>query len=357
MKFKLLFAVDESRFFVISQFAKSLEKKGIECKIIDDLDIYDSKYSNRKYLRWLKKSEKLQSVLDEFKPDAVFTERVSHLSSLILKQKIPLIIFLRGDYWSEVKWAKETLGKKTNEQLEVWVKGKVAEKCFSESTLILPICKYLGKIVTKRYPEKNIQILYQGIDTKDWFETQDMKLKHPCVGLVQGATIWEKTKELLILPKILEELPDVHFYWAGDGIYRNEVLPILEKFENFHWIGAIDYPDKVREFLSEIDVYALISGIDMSPHTILEASLMKKPILATDIGGVSESITKENGFLIKKGEPSEWIKKISLLIRDEHMIDEMGKKSHEYVKNNFIWDKIAEDFVNILKEKTNLIKE
>ena len=357
MKFKLLFAVDKSRFFDISQFAESLEKKGIEYKIIDDLDIYDSEYSNKKYLRWLKKSKKLQNIIDEFKPNAVFTERVSHLSSLVLKHKIPLIIFLRGDYWSEVKWAKETLEQKTNEQVEIWVKGKVAEKCFSESTLILPICKYLEKIVMKRYPKNNVQILYQGIDAKDWFETQDMKLKHPCVGLVQGATIWEKTKELLVLPKILEKLPDVHFYWAGDGIYRDKVLPMLEKFENFHWIGAIDYPNKVRDFLSEIDVYALISGIDMSPHTILEASLMKKPILATDIGGVSESITKENGFLIKKGEYNEWIEKISLLVGDKHMTEQMGKKSHEHIKNNFMWDKIAEDFMKILKEQTNLIRE
>ena len=91
MGFKLLFAVDKSRFFHISQFAESLEKKGIKCKVIDDLDIYDSEFADKKYLRWLKKPKKLQSILDEFKPDAVFTERVSHLSSLILKFDFPLI--------------------------------------------------------------------------------------------------------------------------------------------------------------------------------------------------------------------------------------------------------------------------
>ena len=357
MKFKLLFAVDKSRFFHISQFADALEKKGIKCKIIDDLDIYDSKYADRKYLRWLKKPEKLQKMLDEFKPDAVFTERVSHLSSLMLKLDVPLIIFLRGDYWNEVKWAKETLDKKTNEQVEIWVKDRVAERCFRESTLILPICKYLEEIVKKRYPKNEIHCLYQGIDSIDWFEKQNMKFEHPCVGLLQGATIWEKTKELLVLPKILERLPNIHFYWAGDGIYRDRVLTKLEKFENFHWLGALEYPDKVREFLSEIDVYALLSGIDMSPHTILEASLMKKPIIATDVGGISESISKENGFLIKKGNYENWIDKISLLVEDEKMLRLMGENSHKFVKNNFMWDKIADDFIDILTQKTDLIKD
>ena len=44
----------------------------------------------------------------------------------------------------------------------------------------------------------------------------------------------------------------------------------------FIGLGSLDYPNKVREFLTEIDVYALISGIDMSPLTLQEAQLMEK---------------------------------------------------------------------------------
>ena len=54
MGFKLLFAVDKSRHIYISQFSKSLEKRGVKCKIIDDLDIYDSSVKNKKIFRWLK---------------------------------------------------------------------------------------------------------------------------------------------------------------------------------------------------------------------------------------------------------------------------------------------------------------
>ena len=29
----------------------------------------------------------------------------------------------------------------------------------------------------------------EGIDSSDWYETKGMKLKHPCVGLVQRAQL------------------------------------------------------------------------------------------------------------------------------------------------------------------------
>ena len=91
----------------------------------------------------------------------------------------------------------------------------------------------------------------------------DMKLKHPCVGLVQRANWWGKTSEMLILKKVLEKLPDVQFYWAGHGPFEERILTELEKYENFHWLGKLEYPNKVREFLSEIDIYALITGMDL----------------------------------------------------------------------------------------------
>tara|TARA_B100000953_G_C17753185_1_gene336384 strand:+ start:125 stop:292 length:168 start_codon:yes stop_codon:yes gene_type:complete len=48
-------------------------------------------------------------------------------------------------------------------------------------------------------------------------------------------------------------------------------------------LGFLQYPDKVREFLSEIDVYVLLTGMDLSPLTLKEAQLMKKSVISTNI--------------------------------------------------------------------------
>ena len=246
--------------------------------------------------------------------------------------------------------AKETLYKSKQKRIALKKWEEMGEECIQKSELILPICNHLSEITKEKYPGKKTETLYQGITPENWFPKKCIELKHPCVGILQSATIWEKTKEMMILPDVLEKMPDVHFYWAGDGVYKDEILPVLEKYENFHWLGSLEYPDKVREFLTEIDVYALLSGIDMSTHTLLEAGLMEKPILATNAGGISESCKdNETCFLIEKNNHDEWIEKITLLFNNKEKMDEMGKKGKIFVKENFLWEKITDDFLKLLK--------
>ena len=347
---KILFAVDKTRFFYIKQFIDELEKNNVTCKIIDDLDIYDNSKFGKKYLRWIKTPNKFQNMIKSFDPDFIFTERVSHFSSLVVKTKIPLIIFLRGNFWQEVELGKQTIEKSTLSHLEINIKNKFAHKCFSEAHLILPICSYLKKIADDKYSQNKIHVLYQGIRQSDWHVEKGFEFKHPSVGFLQNTNIWNKTKEMLLLPKIIEQCPNVNFYWAGDGPFTKNILPHLEKFPNFHWLGSLEYPNQVRQFLSEIDIYGLITGNDMSPHTILEASLMKKPVIATDVGGISESIIeKETGFLIKEGDSSSWISKISFLIDNPNESKQIGLRGCEFVNENFSWKKIAKDFLKIIK--------
>tara|TARA_Y100000782_G_scaffold70706_1_gene76456 strand:+ start:959 stop:2029 length:1071 start_codon:yes stop_codon:yes gene_type:complete len=354
---KLLIAVDRKRFFLIAQFADELRKKGIECLVIDDLDIYDKDEPGNKYLKWIGTPKKFQKIMNDFKPDIIFTERVSHFSSLVIKTDIPLIIFVRGEDglphdWSKINWKEQTLETSFSNKINIFTKQKIAKKCYEKATLILPICQYLEKIIRSNCPNKDVHVLYQGINQKDWFSEKGMKLKHPCVGFLQGAEIWEKTKEMLLLPDIMKKMPEVNFYWAGDGPYQKKILPILEKFDNFHWLGNLDYPGEVRQFLSEIDVYGLLTGIDMSPHTLLEAGLMKKSVIATNVGGVSEScIDNKTCFLIEKNDPQGWIDKISVLLKHKEKMKLMGNEGFEYVNKNFLWGKIAEDFIKILESK------
>ena len=177
-----------------------------------------------------------------------------------------------------------------------------------------------------------------------------MNLKHPCVGLLQRASWWGKTSEMLILKKVLEKMPSVNFYWAGDGPLRERVLSELDKYDNFHWLGNLQYPDKVREYLSEIDVYALITGMDLAPLTLKEAQLMKKPVIATNVGGNPEMMVDgKTGFLVEQGNHEQIIARLSLLLADKELSKKMGNDGRKFIEDTFNWKLVTKNFIEMIK--------
>ena len=346
---KILIGASSSKIFHLKEFADALEKIQIETKVVFDADYTDG-YPSRKLINWFQNDDKFKKLINEFKPDFIFVDRQRHFGLSAIKSKIPLIVHLRGDFWKEMKMAEETLYKSFPKKMALKKWYSIGDQCFKNSKIILPICRHLKKRTLEYYPDQNIEVLYQGINPKNWFYEKGMNLKHPCIGLVQSANIWEKTKEILLLTEIMNKFPQITFYWVGDGPYRNEVLPKLEKFENFRWLGSLDYPKKVRQFLSEIDVYALITGIDMSPLTLLEAQLMEKPVIATNVGGVHELMENgKTGFLIEKNNSKDLEEKIVLILK-EITTQKMGSEGKKFVIENFDWEIIAKKFKYILEQ-------
>ena len=347
---KILIGGSPSKIFHLKEFEDALIKLGIECKLVIDTDICNG-FPSRKISDWFQTQKKFNRLISDFKPDIILVDRQRHFAKIASKYKIPLIIHLRGNIWKEIEWAKETTYKSFLKKiaLNIWI--SITKETFDKSFSIIPICRHLEKIVKDHYPNKKIRVMYSGINSDKWYPKEGMKLKHPCIGLLQGAVIWGKAQEMLVLQKVLESMPDVMFYWAGDGPYRDKILSTLEKYDNFKWLGNLQYPDKVREYFTEIDVYALVSGIDMSPLTLQEAQLMKKPVVATNVGGIPELMKDgETGFLVEKGNHEQIIEKISILIDSKEKRKEMGENGRKFVEENFSWEKIAKEFLKDLEK-------
>ncbi len=75
---------------------------------------------------------------------------------------------------------------------------------------------------------------------------------------------------------------------------------------------------------------------------------MKKPVVATNVGGIPELVNNESGYLIEIGNYKEWIDKLLILINDENKRKQMGLAGYEFVKNNFTWNVVVKRFVQII---------
>ena len=239
---RLLIGGSSSFLFHLKEFSNALNNLGVESKLVFDSDYADG-FPSRKIKSWFQTTKKFDKLIDEFKPDAIFVDRQRHFGINALKANIPLFVLLRGHYWSELYWNKRTMYKSFHKRIALWQWNKLAQDTFNGATIIFPICKYLQKITNKFVPGKSTEVFFEGVDASGWYQVQGMDLKHPCVGLLQRATWWGKTSEMLILKKVLEKMPNVNFYWAGDGPLRERVLSELDEYDNFHWLGDLQYPD------------------------------------------------------------------------------------------------------------------
>ena len=333
----------------LKEFSDTLNSLGVESKLVFDGDYADG-FPSRKIGNWFQTKKKFSKLIDEFKPDAIFVDRQRHFGINALKANIPLFVLLRGHYWSEIYWNKRTMYKPLHKRIALWQWDKLGKEILNGATAILPICKYLEKITNKFVPDKSTKVFFEGVDASRWYHVKGMNLKHPCVGLLQRASWWGKTSEMLILKRVLEKMPDVNFYWAGDGPLRERILSELDEYENFHWLGDLQYPDKVREYLSEIDVYALITGMDLAPLSLKEAQLMRKPVIATDVGGNSEMmINGKTGFLVEKGNDEQSIEKLRLLLENVDMTKKMGNEGRKFIEETFNWEAVTKIFIKTLE--------
>ena len=346
---RLLIGGSSTFFSHLKEFSDTLNRLGVESKLVFDAD-YSDRFPSRKIGNWFQTRKKFTKLIEEFKPDAIFVDRQRHFGIDALKANIPLFVLLRGPYWSELYWNKRTMYKPLHKRLALWQWDKMAKEIFNEATAILPICKYLEKMTNEFVPNQATNVVSEGVDASKWYNVEGPKLKHPCVGLLQQPNKWDKTSEMLVLDKVIEKMPDVHFYWAGDGPLLERILPTLNKYDNFHWLGRLEYPDKVREYLSEIDVYALVTGADMSPLSLKEAQLMKKPVVATNVAGVPEMmIDGKTGFLVERGNHEQLIKKLRLLLEDDDLAKKMGNNGRKFIEESFNLEFVTKNFIKIIE--------
>jgi len=338
------------KYFHLKEFGDALKELGVDYKLVKETD-YVTGFPNKNPKSWFSK-KKFHSLINDYNPDAVFVDRQSHFALETIKAKIPLFVYLRGNYWSEVEWAKKTIYKDPIMKTVLNLRHKIAEEVFEKCNGIFMTADYLDKVIKEHHPNAQTHHFLEGLDTTRWYNSPGMELKHPCVGLVQDANWWGKTKEMLTLDKVMKSLPHVHFYWAGDGQYKEKILEVYNKHDNFHYLGTIDYPDKVREFLTEIDMYALPTGMDTTPLSCREAMSMEKPIIASNVGGIPEMIyNNKTGLLVDEDDYETWIKHISYLIENKEIAQNLGKQARQLVIEKFNWEIVAKKFIAVL-EKT-----
>jgi glycosyltransferase involved in cell wall biosynthesis len=182
-----------------------------------------------------------------------------------------------------------------------------------------------------------------------------------CVVGVVGRLAPEKGHRYLIeaAPEIARAIPSVQFVFAGQGRSRGDIEAQInalgeEMAARFHILGfRKDVPRVLRSF----DVFVLPSTEGESLGTsILEAFLAELPVVATNIGGVGESVIEgKTGRLVPQGDAAALAKAVIELGTNHEVAREMALAGKRRVETYFSPEGIAREtdtvYRKVLQEK------
>jgi len=159
----------------------------------------------------------------------------------------------------------------------------------------------------------------------------------PVVGIV-AALRSEKNHELFLdmASLVSKHLPMTRFLIVGDGPCRPVLEQKVRDLKIDRHVQFLGSRNDVPSLLAAIDVFALTSHIEANPISILEAMSTGKPVVATNVGSIHETVMEgRTGFLVAPGDAYQLTDRVLRLLNEPLRAQVMGTSARELVVNRW----------------------
>ena len=277
------------------------------------------------------------------------------LRSIIQRERVELVFLINQPltcFWGFIM----------SKYCRIPVVAAVHDKFIGEQSLKLRLNRFLmnkmdvilavaqgqrDQLVTRQYIREDIvRVVYNGIDLdqfKPRVEREEqcrllgLNSKAPIVGTVarlvhlKGVDVFLKAAEA-----VLKKFPSTQFVVVGDGPESHELKRMSQALgiaASVRFLGSRgDVADTARVF----NVGVLSSRTEAFPMAILEYMSLAVPVVATNVGGVSEMVGHgETGLLISEDDPSALAGALEVLLSDPHKARKMGLRGRAKVESCF----------------------
>ncbi|MEM8925236.1 MAG: glycosyltransferase [Actinomycetota bacterium] len=137
---------------------------------------------------------------------------------------------------------------------------------------------------------------------------------------------------------LVERHPAAQLTVAGDGPERPRLEAMVRRLGLEKSVMFVGYRSQaeVAEHLADTDVFVLPSFAEGVPVTLMEALGSAVPVVATQVGGVSELVDHgENGFIVRPGDVEELSARLVELVGDPELRQRMGDSGRVTVLAEF----------------------
>lgn len=290
-----------------------------------------------RYLNLITDARIIRSAILKSKPAIVHIHYLlAHWSYyLALRSTHPLLISI---------WGSDIVhDNRSSTWSERWIRKRLLQK----ADVLMATTQFLAN-KARAYTNRKFTIIPFGVDTKIFFPASQTKQ-----GITIGFFKSLKSKygiEYLLnaFSIVLKSVPKTQLHIAGYGTEQETAnLKLLIKKnklnQNVTYLGFLTNQQVAHE-MRKCDIIAMPSIYESEVFgvTAIEASATGLPVVASDIGGIPESVQhNKTGFLVPPKNPQKLSEALLRLMDNPVLRKTMGSAGVLFVKNNFSWEQNA----------------
>ncbi|MFI7577236.1 glycosyltransferase family 4 protein [Micromonospora sp. NPDC049497] len=228
----------------------------------------------------------------------------------------------------------------------------------------------------RRYGARRVAVSHYGCDVRrldpaipgDAFRREfGLTLDTPTVGMVAHMyptrlkafrEIGVKGHEVLLdaVPRLLAQVPGVHVFVVGDefvgtGDYRRALEDRATRLgvaDRVHFTG---HRSDIQNVLAAMDVLVNPSLEESACYAMIEALLMEKGAVASDVGGLPDTVQHgETGLLVPPGDAAALADAVAELLTDPVRRREMGRLGRVRCLDRFDIERTVADVEAVYRE-------
>jgi glycosyltransferase involved in cell wall biosynthesis len=250
----------------------------------------------------------------------------------------------------------------TSENLKAWLYREFDRWSLKRCDLVVTVCSAFARILEDRgVPKERIFVVPNSVNA----EVAKPDLTQPVATILReqiprgeriviavGRLSAEKGHRYLIdaVSRVLRDSPQLRFrvLIAGTGPADRKLKEQVRKNGLDQHVTFIGHCYDIKAVFSIADLFVLPSLSEGSPNALLESMAARVPIVATNVGGVSEHVTDgRSALLVPPGDSAALAKAMIQLLSDRSTATEFANTAFERARLNFSTAKHDQDILKI----------
>lgn len=203
---------------------------------------------------------------------------------------------------------------------------------------IVGVSKYDQENLLKERITKNVSFVYNGIYEPEslgfnpFVQIDGFQKKILCIAR------FSKQKNIGLFLEVAKLLPSYAFVWIGN---QNELD--FDYSDNVFFLGNIKNAGSYTEYA---DLFFLPSNYEGLPMVILEALSKGTPVVASNVGGISELLDGRNGYAVDNNA-HKMADRIREIVDNPTLREEMSKHAVETYREKFTVEQMVDGYLKL----------